>query len=54
MKKHEIEKTTPTDCRVPESPQQQPKFRTIICDPPWRPRTFGKNGGRRKRVTQRI
>ena len=46
MPKHKIERTVPTDCRVPGSTSQHPKFRTIICDPPWTPsRASGKDSG---------
>lgn len=33
--KHKIEKTAPTECRVPENIPATPKFRTIVADPPW-------------------
>ena len=46
MAKRKIERTESTDCRVPGSTSQHPKFRTIICDPPWTPsRASGKDSG---------
>ena len=46
MAKHKIERTAPTDYRVPENIPKPPKFRTIVADPPWtKNQSSGKSGG---------
>lgn len=44
--KHKVEKTAPTECRVPENIPEIPKFRTIVADPPWERQQTGQFGAR--------
>ena len=45
MKKHEIERATPTNYRVPENIPKPPEFHCIVADPPsTKNQASGKNG----------
>lgn len=47
MSRHIIKREVPERCRIPDNIPEIPKFRTVICDPPWSRNQTGQLGGLR-------